>query len=431
MTKKSPKKRSVGIIGLGYVGLPLWINFAQSGAKVIGFDVDQKKVDLLNKGKTYIEHISAKSIKESVALGAESTTDFKFISELELIIICVPTPISKHNEPDLSFVRGVLDLCGPHLKKNQIISLESTTYPGTTEEILLPRIENYGFTVGKDFHLVYSPERENPGGDIEQSEIPKLIGGYTKLCLAKAKKLYGLVFKEIVEVPSVKIAELAKLLENIHRAVNIGMINEFKIICDKMGVDTYDVVKAASSKPFGFVPYYPGPGWGGHCIPVDPFYFSWKAKEFGVNARFIELAGELNNQVIDWVIAKAGTILNLKKQSLSGSKILLLGLSYKENVDDARESPSIKIYKKLINQGAKVDYSDPHFKKFPDTRIFDMKKSNVRSISLSASTLKKYDLVILLTKHKKFDYQMIKKYSNFILDTRGAFSPDNKKIFRG
>ena len=427
---KNKSKPVIGIIGLGYVGLPLLINFSKNNTNVIGFDVDLSKVKSLNSGKTYIEHIPSKNIKDAINNGAIATTDFSKINEVDMAIICVPTPISKHNEPDLSYVQNVLDLAGPYFVKNQILSLESTTYPGTTDEVMIPFVENLGFEVGKNFHVVYSPERENPGGNIEQSDIPKLVGGHTNKCTKKASILYSRTFKQVVEVSSPKIAELAKLLENIHRAVNLGMINEFKIICDKMGVDTYEVVQAASSKPFGFVPYYPGPGWGGHCIPVDPFYFSWKAKEFGLNARFIELSGELNNQIIEWVVRKAASILNKNKKSISHSKILLLGLSYKENVDDARESPSIKIYKILSSEGAKVDYSDPHIKTFPDTRILD-KKSNKRSVKLTAKSLKGYDLVVLLTKHALFDYDFIKEHANYILDTRGAYNPDNKKIFRG
>ena len=324
--------------------------------------------------------------------------------------------------------RLIIERISPYLKKNQILSLESTTYPGTCDEVLAPLIQECGFEIGKDFHLVFSPERENPGGDIEQSAIPKLLGGFSEECSKKAEAIYNLVFDEVVIVQSLKVAELAKLLENTYRAVNLGLINEFKFICDAMNIDAFDVVEAAATKPFGFVPYYPGPGWGGHCIPIDPFYLSWKAKEFGLSARFIELAGEMNNNTIAWVQNKIASILNKKNLSLSSAKILLLGLSYKENVDDARESPSLKIFQWLLDNGSTVHYSDPHFPIFPSSSSY---QSDQTSVHLSDESIQNYDLVVLLTKHKAFDYDLIKESAKLILDTRGVYKPDNLNIFRG
>ncbi len=419
----------VAVIGLGYVGLPLFINFSENNEiQCIGLDADEQKISLINKGKSYINHISSREIKNSISYGSYASSDFKKIKQVDAIIICVPTPINKNRDPDLTYVEDVITKILPHLKKNQIISLESTTYPGTSDDLIVKRIEERGFKVGKDFNVVYSPERENPGAGINIREIPKVVGGYSKKCLNKGLSLYSKIFNTVVPVSSLKIAELSKLLENIHRAVNLGMINEFKMICDAMGVDTYEVIKAAESKPFGFVPYYPGPGWGGHCIPVDPFYFSWKAKEFGLSAKFIELAGETNYAVISWLQNKIMKVLNIKGKSLKESKILILGLSYKEDVDDARESPSLSIFSWLKDKGALVDYSDPYFRSFPKTRKHNFKS---KSVTLSEKNLKKYDLVILLTKHTTFDYKLIKQNSKLIIDTRGVYKEDKKKIFRG
>jgi len=423
---KSMKK--IGIIGMGYVGLPLWINFSKNGFQAVGFDAKKDIVASINKGQSYIGHIPSAGIKKARKAGSYGTSDMSEIQGVDAIIICVPTPISKNREPDLQYVKSVMSQIAPFLRKGQLISLESTTYPGTTEELIIPVIEEQNFTIGKDFYVVYSPERENPGGDIRQENITKILGGATKVCSKKGHAIYSKVFKKVEIVSSIKIAELTKLLENIHRAVNLGMINEFKMICDKMGVDTMEVVDAAATKPFGFVPYYPGPGWGGHCIPVDPFYFSWKAKEFGMNARFIELAGEMNLNVQDWLQEKILHVLNLDGIALSASKILLLGLSYKENVDDARESPSLRLYDWISVNGGHVKYSDPHFPKFPSSSKYTFKDSSVK---LTSASLKKFDLVVLLTKHKGFDYPLIQKYSKRIIDTRGVFAPDQKLIFRG
>jgi len=428
MTKKNAlKKKTVGIIGLGYVGLPLLINFNKS-FNVIGFDSNQKKVNNINKGISDISHISDISIKSIKSKFPRATTDLSLVSEVDALIICVPTPINKHREPDLSYIRKVMDEILPYVKKNQLLSLESTTYPGTTEEIIYHKLQSIGLTAGKDIFVTYSPEREDPGSSFPMKEIPKVIGGITKKCVKVGSSFYSKVFRDVVEVESVKVAELSKLLENIHRAVNLGMINEFKIICESLDIDPFEVIEASSTKPFGFVPYYPGPGWGGHCIPVDPFYLSWKVKEFGASSRFIELAGELNNITQDWVLKKISDCLNTQKKSVNNSKVLLLGLAYKPNVDDARESPSLHLFSELIKNGCRVDYSDPFFKKFPETRKYNFDHKNVK---LTKENLKKYDLVVVLTAHDAFNFKFILNNSKMILDTRGVYKIDGKKVIRG
>jgi UDP-N-acetyl-D-glucosamine dehydrogenase len=419
-------KETIGIIGLGYVGLPLLINFGKS-YNVLGFDSDEKKVEIINSGNSNIDHIPSSDIKNLVSNGSVATSDFSKINLVDAIIICVPTPITIHREPDLSYVVNVINQITPFLKAGQLISLESTTYPGTTEEVIGKNVQNAGFEIGKDIFITYSPEREDPGSKFKLQDIPKVIGGITDECLSRGAQLYSSVFKDVVKVNSVKVAELSKLLENIHRAVNLGMINEFKIICDAMSVDPFEVINAAATKPFGFVPYFPGPGWGGHCIPVDPFYLSWKAKEFGHSSRFIELAGELNLSTQSWVLSKISESLNNKNLSISQSKILILGIAYKPDVDDARESPALNIFSELHKNGADVDFSDPYFSELPITRKFNFKKEGVE---LTASNLSSYDAVILLTNHKKYDYDLIYENARLIIDTRGVYDVDGVKVIR-
>ena len=337
--KFADKTAKIGIVGLGYVGLPLMLRYVDIGYQVLGFDIDKTKVDKLNKGETYIEHIPAEKIAAASNSLFEATTDFSRIGEVEAVILCVPTPLNKYREPDMSFVIDTTDAVKPYLRAGQVLSLESTTYPGTTEEELLPRVEEGGLKVGKDVFLVYSPEREDPGNpNFETRTIPKVIGGHTPACLEVGIALYQPAIDKVVPVSSTKAAELTKLLENIHRAVNIGLVNEMKIVADKMDVDIHEVIAAAATKPFGFVAYYPGPGLGGHCIPIDPFYLTWKAREYGVNTRFIELAGEVNSHMPDYVISKVGLALNEHNRSIKDSKILVLGIAYKKNVDDTREA---------------------------------------------------------------------------------------------
>ena len=413
------KEATIGIVGLGYVGLPLLLRYCEVGYKVIGFDIDQSKVGLLNSGKSYIKHISSELVRKAVDNSFEATTDFSRISEVDAIILCVPTPLNKYREPDLSFVVDTTDAIVPFLRRGQVISLESTTYPGTTDEELLPRVESNGLTVGKDIYLVYSPEREDPGNpNFTTRTIPKVCGGYSDACLQVGLALYGQVIDKVISVSSTRVAEFTKLLENIHRAVNIGLLNELKIVADKMEIDIHEVIRAAATKPFGFVPYYPGPGLGGHCLPIDPFYLTWKAREYGVHTRFIELAGEVNSSMPDYVISKIASGLNSTQKSISGSKILILGIAYKKNVDDMRESPSVMMMEKLRDLGAEVAYSDPHIPVFPKMREHNFALS---SVSLSKDVLTSYDCIVVATDHDSFDYEMIKKFSKLIVDSRGKY----------
>lgn len=410
----------IGIVGLGYVGLPLVLRFNEVGFKVIGFDVDANKVEALNAGRSYIEHIASDKVAHAVASGFEATTELSRASEADALILCVPTPLDKHREPDLSFVIGTIDSLTAHLRRGQLLSLESTTFPGTTEDELLPRVEARGLTVGEDFFLVYSPEREDPGNpDYTTATIPKVCGGITPACLKAGLALYGEVIDRVVPVTSTRAAELTKLLENIHRAVNIGLANEMKIVADKMGIDIHEVIRAAATKPFGFVPYYPGPGLGGHCIPIDPFYLSWKAREYGLTTRFIELAGEVNSSMPDFVVGKIGSALNAVQKAMNGSSVLVLGVSYKRNVDDMRESPSVAIMEKLTALGARVAYSDPHVPVFP--RLRDHAHFDLASLDLTPATLASYDCLLLATDHDKFDYAAIKRHARLIVDTRGRY----------
>lgn len=416
--KINHKEAVIGIIGLGYVGLPLMLRFAEVGYRVIGIDVDESKNELLNQSKSYIKHISSSSI-EKVKHRIFATSDFSKSVEADALILCVPTPLDKYREPDLSYVLQTIDALVPHLRAGQLVSLESTTYPGTTEEELKPRIESTGLTVGKDIFLVYSPEREDPGNpNFTTATIPKVCGGDTEPCRQAGIALYSSVIHQVVPVSSAKIAEMTKLLENIHRSVNIGLVNEMKILADKMGINIYEVIDAASSKPFGFVPYHPGPGIGGHCIPIDPFYLTWKAREYGMHTRFIELAGEINSHMPHWVVNKIGEALNHHAQSIKNSKILILGLAYKRDVDDMRESPSIEIIELLQKKGASVDYSDPYVPFFPGTRSHDF---NLHSVNLTSDKLQAYDCVVMATAHQAFDYELIAQNAKLIIDTRAAF----------
>jgi len=417
--KINNKDAIIGIVGLGYVGLPLMLRYIEVGYRVIGFDIDQTKVDLLNSGRSYIEHIPALAISSATKNGFEATTDFSRVTHADALVLCVPTPLNKYREPDLSFVLDTTDSLVPFLRKGQVVSLESTTYPGTTEEELLPRVEANGLKVGEDIFLVFSPEREDPGNpDFSTRTIPKVCGGHTQDCLEVGLALYGQVIDRVVPVSSTKAAELTKLLENIHRAVNIGLANEMKVVADKMGIDIYEVIRAAATKPFGFVPYYPGPGLGGHCIPIDPFYLTWKAREFGLHTRFIELAGEINSSMPDYVISKVNGALNNAKKSIKGSKVLVLGIAYKKNVDDMRESPSVMLMEKLRDLGAEVSYSDPHIPVFPKMREHHF---DLSSVNLSKEVLAPYDCVLLATDHDEFDYDLIQSAAALIVDSRGRY----------
>ena len=409
----------IGIVGLGYVGLPLMLRYSEVGYRVVGFDIDQDKIDALRAGRSYIEHISGEAIGAARARGFEPTADFSRAGEVDALILCVPTPLNKYREPDLSFVLNTVEALVPHLRAGQVVSLESTTYPGTTDEELKPRIEARGLTVGQNVFLVFSPEREDPGNpDFTTRTIPKVCGGTTPACLEVGLALYGQVIDRVVPVSSTRAAELTKLLENIHRAVNIGLVNEMKIVADKMGIDIHEVIRAAATKPFGFVPYTPGPGLGGHCIPIDPFYLTWKAREYGLHTRFIELAGEVNSAMPDYVIGKLTAALNERQRAVKGSKVLVLGIAYKKNVDDMRESPSIIIMEKLRDLGATVDYSDPHVPVFPKVREHHFE---LASVPLTAESLAGFDAVLLATDHDRFDYDLIRAHARLIIDARGRY----------
>ncbi|HEY4542169.1 MAG TPA: nucleotide sugar dehydrogenase, partial [Noviherbaspirillum sp.] len=344
LARLESRTATIGIVGLGYVGLPLMLRYVDAGFKVLGIDIDEDKVARLNRGESYIEHIPAKEIDTARGRGFEATTDFSRAKEPDALIICVPTPLNAYREPDLSFVLNTTESLVAHMRPGQILSLESTTYPGTTDEELKPRLESRGFVVGEDVFLVFSPEREDPGNpDFETRTIPKVCGGATPACQKAGVALYSSAIDKVVPVSSTRAAELTKLLENIHRAVNIGLVNEMKVIADKMGIDIHEVIRAAATKPFGFTAYYPGPGLGGHCIPIDPFYLTWKAREYGLHTRFIELAGEINSDMPHWVVSKLADALNDRARSIKGSKILVLGIAYKKDVDDMRESPSVEL----------------------------------------------------------------------------------------
>jgi UDP-N-acetyl-D-glucosamine dehydrogenase len=413
------RRAVVGILGMGYVGQPLALRYAELGYKVIGFDIDAEKVADLNAGRSHIEHISDADIRRANAAGLECTTDFSRAAEADALILCVPTPLNKYREPDLSYVINTIESIVPYLRAGQVVSLESTTYPGTTEEELLPRVTAGGLTVGQDIFLIYSPEREDPGNaHFTTHTIPKVVGGHTPVCLEVGKALYRKAIDQIVPVSSTKVAELTKLLENIHRAVNIGLVNEMKIVADRMGIDIFEVIDAAATKPFGFTAYYPGPGLGGHCIPIDPFYLTWKAREYGLHTRFIELSGEVNRAMPEYVVGKVTKALNDRFKSLKGSRLLVLGIAYKKNVDDMRESPAVEVMELLRAAGADVAYSDPHVPVFPKMREHHF---DLASVALTPQAVASYDAVVLTTDHAKFDYEMVRAHAQVIIDSRGVY----------
>ena len=426
INKLNDKSAVIGVVGLGYVGIPLSLRFAEVGYKVLGFDIDPDKAKKISAAKTYIKHIPDEAIKAATDKGFEATTDFSRATEADALILCVPTPLDNHREPDLSYVINTMDSLLPGLRKGQVVSLESTTYPGTTDEELKTRIESTGYKVGEDIFLVYSPEREDPGNaSFNTQTIPKVCGGDTEACQQVGIALYSHVIDKVVTVSSTRVAEMTKLLENIHRAVNIGLVNEMKIVADKMGIDIYEVIDAAATKPFGFVPYYPGPGLGGHCIPIDPFYLTWKAREYGINTRFIELAGEVNSAMPEYVVSKVIQGLNGHKKSINGSRVLVLGIAYKKNVDDMRESPSVEIMEQLQHNGAIVEYSDPYLPIFPRMRRYTF---DLKSVDLTAVAVAAYDCIIIGTNHDDFDSSMIKQHAKLIVDTRGVYRGESENV---
>ena len=410
------------------MGLPLALRFSECGYKVLGLDIDPDKITKLRAGESYIKHIQSSDIKKATQQGFHCTTDFSEANKADACIICVPTPLNKYREPDISFVINTTESLLPHLRAGQIISLESTTYPGTTDEELLPRIESRGLKVGRDVFLVFSPEREDPGNPhFNTKTIPKVCGGVTANCLEDGLALYQKAIDKVVPVSSTRAAEMTKLLENIHRAVNIGLVNEMKVVADRMKIDIHEVIDAAATKPFGFTPYYPGPGLGGHCIPIDPFYLTWKAREFNVNTHFIELAGEVNSNMPQWVLSKIMWAMNERGKALKDAQILVLGIAYKKNIDDMRESPSVQLMELLRNQKANVSYSDPYVPRFPKMREH---KFDLNSVSLDAATIKKYDCVLLATDHDDFDYDMIKANAQLVIDTRGRYRQSAPNIVK-
>lgn len=426
LEKIENKSAVIGIVGLGYVGLPLALAFIEKGFKCIGFDIDQTKVDSISAGESYIDHIPSEPLAQGIKDGLlEATTDFSRIPEVEAVIMAVPTPLNKHFEPDLSYVTMTMDSVAPYLRQGQIVSLESTTYPGTCEEELRPRIESQGLVVGEDVYLVYSPEREDPGNaHFSSKTIPKVVGGTTEACAEHGKALYEAAIATVVPVSSTQVAEFTKLLENIYRAVNIGLVNELKVAADAMGIDIWEVINAAATKPFGFKAFYPGPGLGGHCIPIDPFYLTWKAREFGIHTRFIELAGEINRSMPKYVLSRTMEALNGRKKAMNGSKILLLGLAYKEDVDDMRESPTFDLMDLIQDQGAEVHYHDPHIPIITPTREH-AHWAGLESIDWNAENLAKYDAIIIATHHKVFNLQELVDSADLIIDTRNALSKSN------
>ena len=428
INKFEDRSATIGIFGLGYVGLPLLLRYCEAGFKVIGFDIDAEKVSMLMAGRSYIERIAPERIAAALAGGFEATGDFARAAGVDALILCVPTPLNKYREPDLSFVLDTTEQVLPYLAAGQVLALESTTWPGTTEEELLPRAESTGLTAGRDVFLVYSPEREDPGNpDFDTRTIPKVVSGHTPACLEVGQALYGAVIDRVVPVSSTKAAELTKLLENIHRAVNIGLVNEMKILAERMEIDIHEVIRAAATKPFGFTPYYPGPGLGGHCIPIDPFYLTWKAREYGLNTRFIELAGEVNTAMPRWVIGRTMDALNARGRPLKGARVLVLGIAYKKDVDDMRESPAVELMRLLQEKGALVDYSDPYIPVFPRLRgqSFDLK-----SISLTPEKVSGYDVLLLATDHSKFDYALLRKQARLIIDTRGVYAGRHDNVVK-
>jgi UDP-N-acetyl-D-glucosamine dehydrogenase len=466
LNKISDRSAVVGVIGLGYVGLPLALEFAHKGFKVLGFDLDDRKIDFISGGRSYIKHIASERVKPVVdSKKFSATTDFSRLPETDAILICVPTPLDEHREPDMTYIENSARVIARYLRKGQLVVLESSTYPGTTEEILLPLFEkapliqliaekeklkveeiviagevngngSYGkeekYEVGKDFYLAFSPEREDPNNaKYTTATIPKVVGGVTEKCLTVSVELYNQVIVQTVPVSSPRAAEATKLLENIYRSINIALMNELKMVFDRMDIDVWEVIEAASTKPFGYHAFYPGPGLGGHCIPIDPFYLTWKAREFEINTKFIELAGEINTFQPYYVVERAIEALNRNKKAMNGAKILILGAAYKKDIDDMRESPSLKLIEILREKGAEVDYNDPYVPKLPKTRKYNYQ---MESVELTEENIKKYDMLLLSTDHTDYDYKFIAENARLIVDTRNAFERNgvikSDKVFK-
>jgi UDP-N-acetyl-D-glucosamine dehydrogenase len=437
MAQKTPEyftghDLSIGIIGCGYVGLPLALSFAGKGHNVVGFDTDPEKVERLNRGESYIKHIPAAEIAKHVgSKHLSATTDFACLRAMDAVLICVPTPLDERRDPDISYVEKTAHAIAPHLQREQLIVLESTTYPGTTEELVLPILERGGglrcpiqqhagpTNAPTDFYLAFSPEREDPGNKhFGLAQIPKVVGGVNPPSGRAAANLYAQIVGRVVPVSSTRVAEMTKLLENIFRCVNIALVNELKLLCQRMGMDVWEVIDSAATKPFGFMPFYPGPGLGGHCIPVDPYYLSWKAREYDFATRFIELAGEINTSMPYHVVDAVAEALNEREKSLKGSRVLVLGVAYKKDIDDLRESPSLKLMQLLLERGAKLDYNDPFFPALHKMRHYDY--SHMRSVAIDPQSLGSYDCVLISTDHSSYDYQQIVTSAKLVVDSRNA-----------
>jgi len=409
----------VGIIGLGYVGLPLAREFCRGGARVLGFDINSRMVALINKGRSPIKHIAHETMAEMIrSKRFRATDDMTRLSEPDTLIICVPTPLTRNREPDLQYIESTTRTIARYLRKGQLVVLESTTYPGTTREVMLPMLERTGLKAEKDFFLAFSPEREDPGNKrFRTATIPKVVGGYGPESLARALSVYRIAIETLVPVSTCEVAEAAKILENTYRCINIALVNELKMLFDRMGIDVWEVIRAASTKPFGFSPFYPGPGLGGHCIPIDPFYLTWKARQYGMTTQFIELAGQVNTGMPRYVVQRVADALNERRQSLKGSRVLVLGLAYKPDIDDVRESPSLELIELLRHKGAKVDYNDPYIPQTHKQREYDLRMTSKK---LTAKMLGSYDVVLISTNHSDYDYPWIVKNARLVVDTRNA-----------
>ena len=427
LSKIGKREAVVGVVGLGYVGLPLLLCFAEKGFPVVGLDIDDRKTGALINGQSYIKHISSERIQKAGAGGRiRATIDYRSARDCDAILICVPTPLSKNREPDLSYITSTCEAIAPHLRRGQLIVLESTTYPGTTEEVMIPILERSGLKVDRDFYVAFSPEREDPNrSDFSTQTIPKVVGATSAEGLEAAKKLYEQVIVKMIPVSSPRVAEATKLVENIFRSVNIALVNELKVTFMKMGIDIWEVVEAASSKPFGFMPFYPGPGLGGHCIPIDPFYLTWKAREYGVTTKFIELAGEINTSMPDFVVHRVMEVLNEFGKPVKGANILMLGLAYKANVDDDRESPSYHLMEKLEEKGAIVSYNDPHVPVIRPSREFS-KYAGRKSVEITGE----YDLILVATAHEEYRNTQLEKLGVPIVDTRNVIRSSHRHVYK-
>ncbi|MCC6554918.1 MAG: nucleotide sugar dehydrogenase [Polyangiaceae bacterium] len=421
----------IGIIGLGYVGLPLALTFLEKGFRVLGFDVDPEKVEALRAGRSYIKHLDPRRVEAAAANERfEATADFGRLDEPDAILVCVPTPLTSQREPDMSYVVGSAQKIRDRLRRGQLVVLESTTYPGTTDELMLGILEQSGKRLGEDFFLAFSPEREDPGNQsFNTATIPKVVGGVDAASLTLAKALYDQAIKRTVAVSSARAAEAAKLTENIFRAVNIALVNELKVVYDRMGIDVWEVLDAASTKPFGFMRFNPGPGWGGHCIPLDPFYLSWKAREYGVSTKFIEIAGEVNVEMPHYVVSKLQLALNDRCKPMKGTRVLMLGIAYKKDIDDPRESPAFEVLDHLLKLGAVVSYHDPHVPRMPRMRSWPNLPA-LTSVPLTAETLAGHDAVLIVTDHSAVDYALVLEHGALIVDTRGIYREAHPKVIK-